>query len=314
VNTTFNMSQKLNAVHSGGHMKTLLTGHKHNLALLIGNGINRYGATASMPAWEELLLTIARDRLGNRYRQWPEGISLTEVYDALELVRANDSTAPSLQEQVCGLMNQWKPRAQHKHVTSWALKHEVPLLTTNFDNALGEADNCSLRRTRNTGFTHFYPWDSYYGKKAISDPCASFGIWHVNGMQRYTRSIRLGLSHYMGSVGQVRRWLNPGRNGLYAATGPSTWLGRQTWLQIFFTKPILIFGLRLAENEVFLRWLLIERARYFRTFPDRRVPGWFVHPDAENDPGRLMFLDAVDVKAVAVSSYDDIYSKSNWSS
>lgn len=45
------------------------------------------------------------------------------------------------------------------------------------------------------------------------------------------------------------------------------WDGAASWLHIVFNSPLLIFGLGLEENEVFFRWLLIERARYFKKFP-----------------------------------------------
>jgi len=294
-------------------MKALLTKNRRDLALLVGNGINLYGASPDKNSWANLLSTLARTHLGKANSKVPRGISMTEFYDVLELAHARTPNELGLQRQFCDLMDAWKPLDQHHHVTAWAVKHGVPLLTTNFDNTLGKAAACSLRRIRKTAFTDFYPWDSYYGLEESIDPCTQFGIWHVNGMQHYTRSIRLGLSHYMGSVERARGWLHKGSSRLFASADLDAWSGKLTWLQILFKKPILIFGLSLAENEVFLRWLLIERARYFKKFPDRRVPGWFISPSHEKDPGKFLFLDAVGIKPVAVANYDEIYSEKTWS-
>ena len=80
----------------------------------------------------------------------------------------------------------------------------------------------------------------------------------------------------MGSVGRARAWLHRGGDRrLFSGKSPDNWLGKNTWVHIIFNSPLLIFGLALEENEVFLRWLLIERARYFKKFPDRRKKAWY---------------------------------------
>jgi hypothetical protein len=86
-----------------------------------------------------------------------------------------------------------------------------------------------------------------------------------------------------------------------------------TWMQIFFHKPLMILGLALAENEVFLRWLLIERAKYYKEFPARAQPAWYVHTLNENEHGKHYFLNAVGVRSVAVASYEEIYGTATWS-
>ncbi|MDP3549251.1 MAG: hypothetical protein Q8R81_02530 [Novosphingobium sp.] len=94
-------------------------------------------------------------------------------------------------------------------------------------------------------------------------------------MAKYKTSIRLGLSHYMGSVRRAGGWLH-GRSdeNPFRAKNRREWQGARTWLHLLFNKPLLFVGLGLAENEVFLRWLLIEQAKYFRTFFDRAHDAW----------------------------------------
>ena len=82
-----------------------------------------------------------------------------------------------------------------------------------------------------------------------------------------------------------------------------------------FHKPLLFLGLGLDENEVFLRWLLIERARYFLKFPDRRQPAWYVFTHNSHDVrerGKQFFLEAVGVACVRTGSYDAIWENSGW--
>jgi hypothetical protein len=131
-------------------------------------------------------------------------------------------------------------------------------------------------------------------------------------MQQYCRSVRLGLSHYMGSVERARSWLHKGSQRLFKDGDMGTWDGASTWLQVFFHKPLLFFGLGLSETEVFLRWLLIERARYFKKFPKHHKPGWYIYVSGEHDDGKELFLKAVGIESFAVSSYDEIYAASIW--
>jgi hypothetical protein len=79
--------------------------------------------------------------------------------------------------------------------------------------------------------------------------------------------------------------------------------------------PLVFFGLDLGRDEVFLRWLLIQRARYFAQHRDRLQPAWYVFPATENQPHHLakyFFLKALGVEPVCVGTYGDIYGMSVW--
>jgi hypothetical protein len=97
--------------------------------------------------------------------------------------------------------------------------------------------------------------------------------------------------------------------------GGEPWRGKNTWLQVFLTKPLIIFGLGLHENEVFIRWLLIERARLFSNYPQDRKPAWYVSCRAAtsaDDPGKLFFLRSMGVEPIQVERFDDIYGTNVW--
>jgi len=286
----------------------LLKTHAKDVALLVGNGINLFDSPPGTGAWDVLLGQLAKRILG-KSAAIPSGISFTEFYDVLEL---HAPSSAKLQATFCDLMSKWIPRDQHRRIAIWARHHAVPLLTTNFESTLGEAVNCELQRIRSERFTAFYPWSSYFGEENLVDPCTSFAVWHINGMARYRQSVRLGLTHYMGSVGRVRPWFHSGSQRLFEAPNRNAWSGAKTWLQIFFCKPMVIFGLKLAENEVFLRWLFLERARYFKKFPDRRKEAWYIHAGEERDLGKLLFLKAVGVRCVEAKDHGEIYGLSTW--
>ncbi|GGX06430.1 hypothetical protein [Undibacterium macrobrachii] len=300
-------------------LRDLIQHHQHQLALLIGNGINRYNSRANTNSWDALLSTLAKSSLPELNGKLPAGISLTEFYDVLELGSRRQlkdpqtsTKLPSLQQQFCQLMADWKPAVQHQSIARWARHFACPILTTNFEHTLSESVQASAFVTSKNAFTDFYPWETYFSNSELDHPCGGFGIWHINGMQKYHRSIRLGLTHYMGSVERARARLHKGSKRLSAGGAINDWEGANTWLQILFHKPLLIIGLNLAENEVFLRWLLIERAKYYKDFPDRTQAAWYVHTEHEQDLGKLYFLRAVGVDSFCVPDYSSIYDASIW--
>ncbi len=293
-------------------LRTLLTKHSSDIALLVGNGINLFGTTGEN-SWDGLLAQLAREHLDSKHTKVPQGISHIEFYDVLELAYAKTQGGPKLVAQFCALMASWKPMVQHEAIAGWAAHHEVPILTTNFENTLGDAVGCTLRRTSNKGFTDFYPWESYYSPADVIEPCSEFAIWHINGMQKYPRSIKLGLTQYMGSAARARGWLHNGAGRLLSDPAGTAWKGGMTWLQVFFHKSILVVGQGLPETEVFLRWLMIERTKYFGIYPDLRKPAWYVHVKGDLPVGKELFLRAVGFEPFPVDSYDEMYAYRTWS-
>jgi hypothetical protein len=295
-------------------MRKLLHDNKHDLALVIGNGVNRYGAGAGTNAWEDLLTHLARLHLDPAHDCIPKGMSPTEFFDVLEMALDAPSGVTSLQARFCEQMATWTPLPQHHAITAWAIRHRVPMLTTNFDNTLGAACGARLRRCGKDAFTAYYPWSTCYACAEVLDPLTDFAVWHIHGMQRYRQSIRLGLSHYMGSVERARGWLHKSGTKLFGANDIRAWPGANTWLQVFLHKPLLIFGFGLGENEVFLRWLLIERAKYFKKLPARAKPGWYVHVEGspDIDPGKALFLKGMGITPISVPAFSNIYDEGTW--
>lgn len=296
------------------NMKELLSENRSNLALIIGNGINRHGFSKKENSWDNILLKLAKMYLPRPHRKRPKKLALTEFYDILELKSGRNTLPVSLQSDFCESFSSWKPRDHHKAIVEWAKKYDVPIMTTNFDSLLAQAGNCTLKRSKKGGFTAYYPWESYYSpyKHSLVDPGKEFGIWHINGMARYRQSIRLGLTHYMGSVERARNWLRKGTNSLFFGKSPEKWKGATSWLDLVFKKNLLIFGLKLETNEVFLRWLLIERARYFKKISGLKPRAWFVERKPLDEAKRY-FLNNVDVDTFEVDEYDDMYALSVWS-
>lgn len=296
-------------------MKNLLSSSGKNLALVIGNGINRFPEDNGENSWNSLLKQLADKHLPEPLREVPPSISLTEFYDLIDLKSGSDVTPGQMQQEVCEMVSNWKPLEHHRTIVEWAKSHKTPILTTNYDRVLAEAGKCTLQRSKRGEFTAFYPWESYYGEPGTSeiDPSREFGIWHINGMEHYFQSIRLGLSHYMGSVERARSWLHKGQEeSLFVGKDTRGWKGATSWLHAFFNNDILIFGLGLESQEVFLRWLFIERARYFRRFRKRKRLAWYVNV-GPIDAGKKYFLNGIGIEVLEVENRQEIYGSQTWS-
>ncbi len=307
-------------------IKSIIESNKGDIAFVIGNGINRY-CQHSGESWKGLLLKLWNQHSENMMSGIPKGISFTEFYDVLELYAKNPKNTngekfrkelqASIQKTIKSELEKWelaKPDKQEvllKHIK----KLKAPILTTNFDDLMAQSleldKNPRILKGHNKkeGFTQFYPWSSYYSTKELKDPNSGFAIWHINGMKHYHRSIKLGLSHYMKNVSHV--------DDLWKKNTEGVPKYNYTWLKIFFQKPLFIFGLGLEENEVFLRWLLIQRKKNFQSPNYAEKCGWYVMTPCKDEEkkaveGKKFFLKSVGIKVLKVKDYDAIY-KTPWS-
>jgi len=263
----------------------------------------------------------------NDFSKVLSNLPLTEFYDLVEFEaydkskgntrRDNKDEKINLQEEFCDLMSDWAPEAHHKSIAKYCRDKNIPILTTNFDRVILDAFDSKLYKTTSKGLTYHYPWESYYACKELTEPTSGFGVWHINGMQRYSRSIRLGLTHYMGSVQRVRNWIYPssssGNVGLHENGGINNWRGHNTWLQILMTRPLVFFGLSLEENEVFLRWLLLEREKYFRKYSNDRQDAWYLSRKGKTKLGKKFFLKGAGIQLEEFDDYSELYGTEVWS-
>ncbi|GGE93857.1 hypothetical protein SAMN05443634_10644 [Chishuiella changwenlii] len=290
-------------------IKNIIHNNRTDIAFVIGNGINRYPNNPNALSWEDLLIELWHQVSLHTLSIRPEGISTTEFYDILELENVKDL---NLQKKVTNLLTDWEPLTHHQLITEKIADLNAPLLTTNFEDTMSKTINCELFKIDDTSFTDFYPWSTYHGLEKLESPISGFGIWYINGMINYHRSIRLGLGHYMGSVERARNLIHRGKDGrLYSGKNAELWNGYKTWLHIIFNKSLFIFGLDLGENETFLRWLLIERFRYFKKFPNRKHKGWYLYKRNEKpiSQGKKFFLERVGFEVIDVEEYEDLYVK-----
>lgn len=289
-------------------LKEIISANREDIAFIVGNGLNRYPNNPKAISWDNLLLQLWKKFSPfENFEEVPLGLSMTEFYDLLDIQGTTANYA--IQKEAARLLEDWSFQPHHEKFMAKARELNAPVLTTNFDLILPNALGLQQYSTTTKGFSDFYPWETYYGDHQLKNPVDGFGLWYINGFVRYHRSIRLGLSHYMGCVERARSLM---ARGLYAG---NHWKGENTWLDIVLNKPLCIFGLSMEENEVFIRWLLIERAKYFKKFPEKKKAGWYIAPRTETpnarSAGKALFLKCVGLNLIEVNSYDEIY-KDAW--
>ncbi len=275
--------------------------HSHDkVAFLIGNGPNL--AAKIMPSWKELLASVSDMPISSDI----SGLSNTEVYDLVELHSKNPT---KIKERVCQHLTIKDKHSLtiHKDLMEMAEAFDIPVLTTNFDQALETSVDAKLHHLESKSFTRFYPWKSYYGHVPLEFPTDGFGIWKIHGDIRYKDSIRLGLTEYMGSVERARKILHKGKGRLMKRKDRNKWQGNKTWLHIWFHLPIIIFGLGCGIDEIFLRWLLIERRRYLNLYKEP-MNVWYISLESP-PPAVSNLMQNLGAKIEIIKDYPEIYGK-----
>ena len=275
-----------------------LSNNHDRIALLIGNGPNQVAGI--MPSWKDLLATAADRPIDFQI----EGLSNTEVYDLVELHSREGADIKQRVKERLAIV-EGSNLAIHRRLMEFAEQHRSPVLTTNFDEAFERSVNSRLYHITTNKFTRFYTWKTYYGHQQHTLPTDGYGIWKIHGDVKYKDSIRLGLTDYMGSAGRARKLIHADGDRLFRGKRQDHWPGHQTWLHIWFNLPIIILGFGYGIDEIFLRWLLIERKRYLNIYHSpmevyyisRRVPAPAI--------GNLM--QNLGVEIILIDHYSDIY-------
>ncbi|MFC1837211.1 hypothetical protein ACFLYW_00830 [Thermodesulfobacteriota bacterium] len=292
-------------------IKSIIRDNSDDIAFIIGNGIN-YHFNKQNSSWEDLLLFLWSKHTFETKSFIPPGISFTEFYDALEIQNySKNNFSGELQKDVKDRMANWIANKEQNIILNEIKSLNSPVLTTNFDDQIPRSLNLDFHKMTDTKFTDYYPWSCYYSSHPQQFPEDGFGVWFLNGMIKYHRSIKLGLSQYMGNVERARKLIHEKPENIsFEGKNRNFWSGHKTWLHILFNKSLFIFGLGLDENEIFLRWLLIERAKYFRKFTDRKHKGWYLmktDEQAKNNIGKKFFLESVGIEVLEVKDYNTIY-------
>ena len=293
-------------------------------AILLGNGIN-YNGTDDC-SWKRILLEIADENSNKDYLKNPEAISYPEFFDAIVLNRSKHNKDDiqkcnsEVKKQICEKIGKWEATERHTAIVNYAKAKEIPILTTNYDMTLETVLFINRKNDIKKGknyykpsgkYCHYrYPWNQYYSNKNdIFDCRNNFAIWHIHGFIYYYQSLIIGADDYASVIYHAKNYINNKKTGLYATINEADWCGKNSWLDIFFHKKLYIIGLSLDSQETGLRWLLMQREKFFRKKESKRKETIYNYSDdKELSSGKRFFFEGIGIKANKLSSYDEIYS------
>lgn len=222
----------------------------HNYAnskyvFLLGNGINN--KSSKTINWESILKNISEEYGVEYVNDFP-----LPAFMELLTIYTLGNTDHKLKDTFIKEVEKISGSSDHREIYEFCNKNHIDILTTNFDHAIQKENNLEKTSTRSLkkGFTDFYPWQIFY-KRAGSN----IKLFHINGDIEYKRSIKLSVKDYAGNITKFNRTYRP-------SVAKSKYKTDKTWINVMFEKELVILGLGLGEDELFLRHLLIERQIY----------------------------------------------------
>ncbi|MEI6388968.1 MAG: hypothetical protein WCQ50_20340, partial [Spirochaetota bacterium] len=164
-------------------------------------------------------------------------------------------------------------------------------------------------RIEGSTFTDFYPWHSYYSTQKVGQANSDFALWQIHGFWFYKRSLVIGSMDYASAIHRLREWIYETSNRK-RTIGTENWIGAKSWVDIFLHNDLVIIGLSLGSQETSLRWLLIEREKYFRNFPERRRKTVYCingERDEAWDAGKAFYFQSICVDCRVIKSGKELY-------
>ena len=227
-----------------------------DIALLVGNDINNVSPGTS---WGELLIKIT-DFCGVS-----DGISVHEkkpfplLYEEIFLtaLRRRHIEEKELKAFIAAQVSIIGQNEIHEAIRAM---QPANIMTTNYEYSLqGMAPHKNMGVVAETLYSIF--------RKNEFD---GITYWHLHGESNYPISINLGFEHYCGQLQNMRNYVvngtsyqnkNVQNEALEKRLAAGGKLEIQSWIDLFFTKDVHIFGLGLDFVETDLWWLLTYRAR-----------------------------------------------------
>ncbi|NSL89547.1 hypothetical protein [Chitinophaga solisilvae] len=236
----------------------------NTLVLLIGNDINNISSGQS---WKDLLQDIiAFCHIGDSVElddKKPFPLLYEEIF--LTAIKKHKLREKELKAFIAIKAAEIKGNEIHSAIRELKPEH---ILTTNYEFTLeGRTpyENTSLINEK------FY---SIFRRYRMND----INYWHIHGDCLNPMSINLGFEHYGGQLQLMRNYVVSGTFYSSKEVPKASLLRRihakqvffHSWIDLFFTRDIHIFGLSLDFVETDLWWLLTYRAR--QKFHHKNIP------------------------------------------
>jgi hypothetical protein len=274
-----------------------------NIALLVGNDINN---VVEGNSWSDLL-----DGLTNYLSidvkfpaEKPFPLAYEEIF--FKTIKTTSYKESDIKRYVAEHVTTIKAGKIHDLICRLGVKD---ILTTNYDLSLEEAYNSKMQRITNKGVIPETKY-SLFRKHIIND----INFWHIHGSSKDLRSITLGYEHYSGYLQRMRNYIVDGTKDTYSTKTFKPLLNRikenqvenESWLDLFFTKDIHIFGLSLDFVESDLWWLLTyrEKIKCEKKYPIHNTIHYYIpHEFVQSSKAKIDMLNSLGVKVIEEHGY-----------
>ena len=227
-------------------------------ALLVGNDINNVVPGNS---WADLLKNL-KNYFGvdiEFRKDKPFPMAYEEFY--FKAIEHNGYSELDIKKFISEQVNTIKFNDIHRQICDLDVEH---ILTTNYDLCFEQALGLPERKCKNTGVIKEAKYNLFRNYEAENK-----NIWHIHGAANHYKSITLGYEHYSGYLQHMRNYVIAGTQNTYKKRKFTSLIRRlkngdvsfDSWVDLFFTHNIHIFGFGLDFVETDLWWLLTFRQK-----------------------------------------------------
>lgn len=285
----------------------------NKFTLLVGNGVNNVTPGST---WKDLLLILkkkcSKTVRSDDNKPFPmeyEEIYLSSLNEGCDC-REAAAIEVELKKIVADFSKSIRPSNIHSEICSIGASN---ILTTNYDLSLELSLDDKFTGSVNDGVIKETKFN-LFRKNLLPD--SETYIWHIHGVQSSPNTITLGYEHYVGYMQKMRDYVVNGTDGAYTVKYKSLVsrllnnekINIDSWVELFFTQDIYIFGLELSFVESDLWWLLTYRAR---RISDNIVKNkiFYYHRQCENanENPKIELLQSVGMRIISIDDSGESY-------
>lgn len=270
--------------------------------VLFGNGINRLNS--KHVSWDDVLNNIKGPRKFD-HKLLPN----TMVYERviLEIPTLNNDILEDefeVKQKIADLLQSIGENPLYSDIYDLNIQN---YLTTNYDYSF--IDSIKGRPDINIPIQDHGSEDVYSIRRLktitnIHEKKKHF--WQIHGEIRKPATIMLGLDHYCGSIGKIDNYIK----GTYTYVVDKEDIKEKSivekfqgnsfsgssWIELFFTSNVHIFGFTLDYVEIDLWWIINKRARMKKSNLKGLIKNQITVYTSDNDEKRIGLLKSMDVK------------------
>lgn len=286
-------------------------------AILYGNGFNL--VADNKYSWNDLLKELGSD--SEVLNSLPPTMQYEHIFLNSKREYKEDAKKSSeyrFKEAIVRRLETFKHNRFYDRILNLPIED---YLTTNYDDACWKGISDEVKHNGNeTTYSILRNIDVEYDGKS---KC----FYPVHGNMRHIRSMMLGLDQYIGSIRRIEQWVKGEyvfeKGKISFQKVPSiarrmqgveiekahgvtpTKSGLYSWVDAFFFRNLHIIGFGLDFSETDIWWLLVKRARYFKSEFEGMTNKIYYYPTdpiPSMDINKLNYLRSLNVDVVLHSN------------